>query len=106
MARISFTAIVSEIVGKLAGSVFQSSYGGFQIHGRVSPRNPQSNYQQLRRGMFGFISATWRSLTNTERQTFIDGAVSPGGGFDLYVQSNVNLILVNEPMISAYNTGS
>lgn len=102
MARISFTAIVSEIVGKLAGSVFQYSYGGWQIHTRVSPGNPQTSYQQLRRGWYGFIRANWRNLTNVQRQTFNDNAPSPGQGFNFFTACNINLILVEEPMIDLF----
>jgi len=102
MARISFSALVEEIVGKLAGSVFQDSYGGWQVRTRVSPRNPQSTYQQLRRGEFGFLSATWRSLTSVQRQTFIDAASTPPAALNLYLQSNVNLTLIEEPIITTY----
>jgi hypothetical protein len=102
MARISFSALVEEIVGKLAGSVFQDSYGGFQIRTRVSPRNPQTKYQQLRRGEFGYLSAGWRFLTDVQRQTFIDAAVTPPAALNLYLQSNINLTLIEEPTITDY----
>lgn len=102
MARITFTALVEEIVGKMAGSVFQDSYGGFQVRTRVTPRNPQTTFQQLRRGEFGFLSASWRGLTLTERQSFIDNAPSPGAGLNFFLQANVNLTLINEPIITTY----
>lgn len=102
MARITFTAMVAEVVGKLAGSVFQYSYGGYQVRTRVSPRNPQTQYQQLRRGDFGFLSASWRSLSIPERQSFIDN-VSPGqSAINLFTSTNVNLTLINEPTIVTY----
>ena len=44
MARIAFTSMVEEIIGKLAGSVFQDSYMGIQIRTRASPRNPSSYF--------------------------------------------------------------
>jgi len=106
MARVSFSPLVEEIVGTFAGSVFQDSYGGYQIRTRVSPRNPQSTYQQLRRGEFGFLSSTWRNLTSTERQTFIDNASSPGAGLNLFLQANVCLTLIEEPTITTYVPGS
>lgn len=102
MARVAFSGVIDEIVGKLAGSVFQDSYQGFQIRTRVSPRNPQSNYQQLRRGEFGFLSAGWRYLSSIERQSFIDNAPSPGAGLNFYLQANVNLTLINQPIITTY----
>lgn len=102
MARIVFSALVEEIVGKLAGSVFQDSYFGMQIRTRVTPRNPRSQYQQLRRGEFGYLSSGWRNLTDPQRQSFIDNAASPSGGLNLYLQANVNLTLIEEPTIDFY----
>lgn len=106
MARVIFSSMVEEIVGKLAGSVFQDSYGGFQIRTRVSPRNPQSTYQQLRRGEFGFLSSSWRNLTSIERQTFIDNAPSPGASLNFFLQTNVNLSLINEAIVTTYVPGT
>lgn len=103
MARISFTGIVSEIVGKLAGSVFQYSYGGFQVHTKGKPRNPQTNRQQLRRGDFGFLSALYRSLTPTQRQTFIDNAPSGLSAVNFFTQTNVNVTLIEEPLVNTYS---
>lgn len=102
MARISFSPLIEEIVGKLAGSVFQDSYGGMQIRTRVSPRNPQTKYQQLRRGQFGYLSSGWRFLTAPQRQTFIDAAITPPAALNLYLQSNINLTLIEEPTITDY----
>lgn len=106
MARVSFSALIEEITGKLAGSVFQDSYGGFQIRTRVSPRNPRTNYQQLRRGEFGFISSLWRGLDAVQRQTFIDAASTPRAALNLFIQSNVNLTLIEEPTISSYSAAT
>ena len=102
MARVAFTSLMEEIVGKLAGSVFQDSYFGNQIRTRVSPRNPQTYYQQLRRGMFGYISANWRFLTTIERNSFISAAGSIPAALNLFVEANVNLSLLNLPPITFY----
>lgn len=102
MARVSFTAMVAEITGKLAGSVFQYSYGGYQVHTKGKPRNPQTQYQQLRRGDFGFLSASWRSLSSVDRQTFIDNAPAGMSAINFFIQCNVNLILAEQPTISSY----
>lgn len=106
MARVSFSSLMEEITGKLAGSVFQDSYGGFQVRTRVKPRNIQSNYQQLRRGEFGFISSLWRTLDAVQRQTFIDAAGTLPAALDLFIGSNVNLTLINEPIITDYIPGA
>lgn len=102
MARISFTSEIAELVGKLAGSVFQYSYGGFQVHSRVVPANPQTNRQQLRRGWLGWIAANWRNLTPTEQNTFIAAAGTEPEAFRLFVGSNINLYLIDEPTVTTY----
>lgn len=102
MARVQFSSTIEEIVGKLAGSVFQDSYGGFQLRSRVSPSNPQSYYQQLRRGMFAYLTESWRFLSEIERSSWVS-LLNPGiSPFNLFVQSNINLSLLNLPPISTY----
>jgi len=102
MAKVSFTAAVASIVGKLAGSVFQYSYGGYQLHAKGKPRNPQTPYQQLRRGDFGFLSASWRSLTSVQRQTFIDNAPPGIQAINFFTAVNTNLALISAPQITSY----
>lgn len=106
MARIAFTSTAAEIVGKLAGSVFQYSYGGFQVHSKVSPSNPGTSYQQLRRGDFGFLSSSWRSLTSVQKNSFIIAAGSTPAALRLFIESNINLILINEPQIDTFLPGT
>lgn len=102
MARIAFTPMIAELVGKLAGSVFQYSYGGFQVHSRVVPSNPQTQRQQLRRGWFGWFAASWRSLTAMQQGTFIAAAGTAPEAFRLFVGSNINAFLVGQPTITSY----
>lgn len=102
MALVFFSSLVDEIVGKLAGSVFQYSQGGYQVHTRIVPRNPQTQYQQLRRGEFGFLSASWRSLTTTQRNTFIANTPIGISTLDFFIRQNVNLVLINEATINSY----
>jgi hypothetical protein len=102
MALVSYSALLNNITGKLAGSVFQDSFGGPQIRSRVCPRNPRSYHQQLVRGDFAFISASWRSLTSSQRQSFIDAASSPGQGFNLFMESNLNLAVLGLPMLTSF----
>lgn len=102
MALIFFSALVDEILGKLAGSVFQYSQGGYQVHTLGKPRNPQTEYQQLRRGDFGFLSASWRSLTPTQRNSFISNVPAGISALNFFVQCNVNLILIGEPTIQTF----
>ncbi len=106
MARITFSSLVEEITGKLAGSVFQDSYQGFQIRTRVSPRNPQTYYSQLRRGEFAFLQEGWRYLSSTDRQTWIDNAPAGVSGINFYLSSNINLTLIELAPVAAYETAT
>ena len=106
MARVIFSALVESITGKLAGSVFQDSYQGYQIRTRVSPKNPQTDYQQLRRGEFAFLSQGWRYLSSTERQTWIDNAPAGMQALNFYLQSNINLVLIGLAPVASYAADS
>lgn len=93
---------MEEIIGKLAGSVFQDSYIGLQIRTRVTPRNPQTNYQQLRRGEFGYLAGTWRNLTTPQKDTWVAEAGSTPEAVRLFVQQNINLTLIEQPLITSH----
>ena len=78
MAKVNYTAIVSELTGRLAGSVFQKSVGGNILRSLPLPRNPRTQLQQrVRAGMVGATSAwrncppeaqlSWEGATNRER---------------------------------------
>ena len=102
MAKINYSILISDITGKLAGSVFQESFGGAQIRTRTSPRNPQTSYQQSRRGTFGYTSGGWRNLTPSQRQSFIDAAVTESEALNLFIATNVNLSLIGIPQVNTY----
>lgn len=74
MAKVLFTAVVADMRGKLAGTVFTKNRGGAVARTKVSPVNRQTASQQMRRSVFGGLSSAWRELTEAQRQTWIDGA--------------------------------
>lgn len=102
MSRIQFSAPIEEIIGTLAGSVFQDSYMGIQIRTRVSPANPQTYFQQLRRGEFGYLSASWRNLSPAEQATWLAEAGTINAAFRLFISCNVNLSLLNIAPITSF----
>jgi hypothetical protein len=102
MARIDFTSLVNSIRGKVAGTTFQFSYGGFQIRSHSSPRDPKTSFQQLRRQWLAVFASSWRTLSNAERDTFIAAAPEPGGGFNLFCGCNTNLFLLGLGPISTF----
>lgn len=106
MARISFTSTAAEIVGRLAGSVFQDSNCGYQVRGLVTPRNPQTQLQQLRRGDFRYLSSGWRFLTSIEQGTWITEAGTIPEALRLFIGNNINLNLIGEDIVYTFVPGT
>lgn len=106
MARIAFSSTGEEILGKLAGSIFQDSYGGYQVRGFYRPKNPQTQLQQLRRGDFRYLAAGWRNLSSPEQLTWINQAGTVPEALRLYIGSNINLNLIGLSIVSSYTAAT
>lgn len=111
MAKVLFTAVVADMRGKLAGTVFTKNRGGAVARTKVSPVNRRTTSQQTRRSVFGNMSSAWRALTEAQRQSWIEGA--PGfartdqfknqkvlSGQQLFVGLNSNLQKIGKAMLS------
>jgi hypothetical protein len=105
MAKVTFTAAVSNISGRLAGSVFQRSNGGPQLRTKVSPRNQQSTSQSALRANLGSLSTSWGALTPAQRLTWFNNAGGTPFGFTLYVKRNQTLFLAGLPLITSFVHG-
>lgn len=112
--RAIFTpgAVVSEIRGKIASSVFSRNRGGAIIRNRIKPINRRSTGQSTRRQTLGSLASSWRGLTQSQRDGWNAGAQSFPvqnrlgqtnflSGEQLYVRFNANLILIGESAITA-----
>lgn len=97
---------MEEIIGRYGGSVFQDSYFGIQLRGLAKPRNPQTQLQQLRRGDFGFLSASWRGLTPTEQSSWITEAGTVPEALRLFLSANVNLIISGNPTVTTFTSAA
>lgn len=56
--------------GKLGGQVFSKTRSGSVIRTKVTPVNPQTQFQSLARALFGQISQRWRVLTDVQRNAW------------------------------------
>jgi len=112
MARILFSGVAGvDMRGKLNGSVFSKNKGGAYVRTKVTPVNPQTTSQQNARNRLSTNSQAWRDLTETQRQSWIDGApnfpysdiygnAKQLSGFQLFVKLNTNLALIGEAAIT------
>jgi hypothetical protein len=105
MAKVIFTAAVADIRGKLAGSVFQRSFGGQQLRTKVSPGNPRTAAQSNLRVNMSSLSTSWGELTPAERTSWYNGAGGTPFGFNMYVKRNQVLFLAGLPLISTFVRG-
>ncbi len=68
MARIITSSLISNISGKLNGSVFQRSQGGLTLRNKTSHVNSNSSRSNLRKIGMATVQSAWQSLSNSDRQ--------------------------------------
>lgn len=102
MAKVKFSALISEMRNKLNGSVFARNRGGAYLRTKVTPLNPQSIAQVAARNLLTQFSQNWRSLTQAQRDawnaavsqfatTDVFGDVVNPTGATLYTRLNINI---------------
>lgn len=110
MALVKYTAIVADMRGSLAGTVFSKNSYGAYVRTKVTPVNPQTIAQQGVRQFFGQLSQAWRGLTQAQRngwntsavnfnRTNVFGDQSQLNGFNLFKQLNQNLLITGNATI-------
>lgn len=111
MAKIKFSALVSDIRNSLNGSTFARNRGGNYFRNKTSPVNRQTPAQMTLRNAFGSIAQAWQGLTDGERQSWIDavpdyaytdqfGDIRNLSGSQLHQKLNQNLAVVGAAMIA------
>ena len=111
MAKVLFTAVVADMRNKLNGTVFSKNRYGAYTRTKVTPVNPQSTFQTAVRANFGTTSASWRGLTQAQRNAWIAqaqffpiidifGNSKVLSGQALYQQLNRNLFTAGQSAIT------
>ena len=104
-AKMTPGAIVSEVRGKIAATVFGRNRGGAVIRNRIKPINRRSDTQQSRRQSLAALASQFRGLTagqilawNAAAQNFpVQDSLGQTillTGEQLYVRFNANILLV------------
>lgn len=104
MAKILYSALVSDMRNKLNGSVMSKNRYGSYVRNKVTPTNPQTVAQVLARNRLATWSQAWRGITQPQRNGWITGASAFPiidifgqskilAGNALYTQLNVNLAI-------------
>lgn len=109
MAKVKFSALVSDMRNKLNGSVFSKNRYGSYLRNKITPVNPQSSYQLAQRANLSFLSSAWRTLTDQQREgwrtlaqtspstdIFGDSKILAGNAY--FVALNLNLLGADSPI--------
>lgn len=111
MAKVAFSAIVSDLRNKVGGNVFTKVRSGPMVRIKVSPTQPRTAAQQAVRSNFTALSKAWDTITQPERDSFISLAANLPQkdvfgntffftGLQLFQQLNRNLASIGLPKIS------
>lgn len=68
MAVIQYSGLITQIRGKLAGTVFSKFAGGYNMYRKPQPRKVGSDNQQASRVFWAAFAGVWRTLTEMQRQ--------------------------------------
>lgn len=102
MAKVKFSALISEMRNKLNGSVFSRNRGGAYLRNKVTPLNPQTAAQVEARSLLATFSQAWRALTQVQRDAWnsavsnwtttdvFGDSVKPTGA-TLFIRLNINI---------------
>lgn len=102
MAKIKFSAWLTDARGKQSGTVFSKNRYGAYTRNRVTPVNPQTSFQTNVRNFLTTLSQGWRALTAGQRSSWnaaADNFLSSNifadvirlSGFNLFLRLNRNL---------------
>lgn len=101
--KVTFSGVgITEMTGKAQRIIIQKSYGGFQCRLLTIPNRRRTNATQNIRNNFAFVNSSWRSLTNEQRQTWIDAAPEGVSGFQFYSSFNLGLVNAGEEMLESF----
>lgn len=67
MARVKTSSLISDISGKLNGTVFQRNQGGLIMRNQSGKINSNTSRSNLQRVGLAAIQGAWQSLTDSER---------------------------------------
>lgn len=109
--KIKYSVFVSDVRGKLNGSVASKNRYGAYLRNKVTPVNPQTTSQTAVRALLTSLSQAWRSLTDDQRlawnaavasfaKTNIFGDIVNPTGINLFIKLNSNLSNVGLPTIN------
>lgn len=105
MAKVTFSAIVTDIRGRLGSNVFSFNRGTHYLKAHnPNPYNPNTSSQQTVRASFQYYTGLWRDLSPTYKQMWRQYASNLPGhliGHNVYLKHNLRLCAASHPELVA-----
>lgn len=109
--KLKLSALVSEVRGKLNGSVASRNRAGAYLRNKVTPVNPNTSFQATVRARLAARAQAWKGLTEAQRdawnsavsdfaKTDVFGDLQNPSGFNLYCGINNNLVNIGESVLT------
>jgi hypothetical protein len=111
LMKTKFGSIIVAGSGKIGGHVASRNKSGSYLRTKVTPVNPQSNFQTTIRNRLSTLAVAWGLLTAAQRtawnaavlsykKTNIFGDIVSPSGFNLFCRLNANLALIGVAQIN------
>lgn len=107
MAKITPTALVSEITGKLQGHVLQMWKGQIVIREFTQPTQPRTEKQQFIRGIINNLAGNWSDLSDAQQtlwNTYAASLTDVMSGFNAYIRNNTKLLYADHTSLTQITT--
>lgn len=112
MAKIKYSALVTDMRGKLNGSVMSQNRSGSYVRNKKTPNNPQTSFQVAARSRIGILSKKWGTITQDQRSqwiaavddwqtTNIFGDTIKPSGQNLFIKINSNILIAGGTAVDA-----
>lgn len=108
--KIKWGSLVVDGRGKIGGHVAARNRSGAYMRTKVTPNNPQTEFQTEARGRLATLSSGWRELSQAQRdawnaavvdfeKTNVFGDLVKPTGKNLFTGLNINMLLIGESMM-------
>jgi hypothetical protein len=105
MVQVKYGAIITDMKGKIGGQTFKGNYTAASCQNIVKPFQRSTDFNQLWKPNVGYLSASWRALTNAQRVDWNTLATTwpfyncfnvlyHGTGFQVFMSVNLSLASV------------
>lgn len=90
MAKVTFSALVATMSGKIGGGVMSRWKGTDYIRTRVVPSNPKTTLQTAQREAMAHTLTLWQSIKSWAKDIWMDYGTAYGmSGYNAYVKRNI-----------------